>query len=175
MHGAEVVVVTEPGEHAGAAADAAVTDRPGCALAVRTADCAPVVLVGRGAVGVAHAGWRGVAGGVLQAAVAALRDLAPGPVVAHVGPCIRVGCYEFDGPERSELAARLGGRVAGRTTWGTPALDVPEAVAAVLADLDVAVAPEAAPACTACGDRWFSHRANGDARRFATVAWLEAG
>ncbi|HEX4867820.1 MAG TPA: polyphenol oxidase family protein [Acidimicrobiales bacterium] len=173
VHGADVVVVTEPGQHAGAPADAAVTDRPGCALAVRTADCAPVVLAGDGVVGLAHAGWRGVAAGVLESTVAALRDLAPGPLVAHLGPCIRPGCYEFDGLERDELAARLGPAVAATTSWGTPALDVPAAVRAVLAELDVPVRSDVDAGCTACDDRWFSHRATGDARRFATVAWLE--
>ena len=61
------------------------------------------------------------------------RALGDGPVAAHLGPCIRAGCYEFDGPERDELAARFGAGVLGTTTWGTPALDLPPASHAALA------------------------------------------
>ena len=75
VHGAEVVRVAGPGDAAGATADAAVTAAPGCALAVLTADCAPVALASaEGVIGVAHAGWRGVAAGVLEATVAEMRD-----------------------------------------------------------------------------------------------------
>lgn len=172
VHGADVVVVTEPGEHAGAAADAAVTAAPGCTLVVRTADCAPIVLLGEGAVGVVHAGWRGLVAGVLEAAVAALRDLSGAPVEARLGPCIHPCCYEFDGPGRAELVARVGPAAEGVTTWGTPAVDLPAAVAAELARLDVALT-EPSPGCTACGDRWWSHRARQEPQRLVAAAWLE--
>src|SRR4051794_2945660 len=56
VHGADVVTVSEPGAGAGTDADAAVTTTPGAVLAVHAADCAPVVLVGSGGIGVAHAG-----------------------------------------------------------------------------------------------------------------------
>ena len=172
VHGAATVVVDHPGQHAGADADAAVTAAPGCALAVRTADCAPIVLAGERAVGVVHAGWRGLMGGVVDAAVGALRALDPAPVVAHLGPCIHAGCYEFDGPEREELVARFGPSVAATTTWGAPAVDLPAAVHAALAALDVPLAT-GSPGCTACGPGWYSHRARQEAQRIATVAWLE--
>ena len=172
VHGAEVVVVTAPGEHAGAEADAAVTAEPGCTLVVRTADCAPIVLLGDGAVGVVHAGWRGLVAGVVEAAVAALRDLSAGPVEARLGPCIHPCCYEFDGPARAELVARVGPAAEGRTAWGTPAVDLPGAVAAELTRFDVPL-PEPSPGCTACGDGWWSHRARQDPQRIAAAAWLE--
>ena len=83
-------------------ADAVVTDRPGLALGVLTADCAPVLLADRGAgvVGAAHAGWRGALGGVLAAAVAAMERLGAdrARTVAAVGPCISQAHYEV-GPE----------------------------------------------------------------------------
>lgn len=171
VHGSEVVVVTAPGEHAGAAADAAVTATPGCAVAVRTADCAPVVLIGTRAVGVVHAGWRGLMGQVVAHAVAALRELDDGPLRAHLGPCIRGGCYEFAGPELSTLTQRFGPGVATTTMWGTPALDVPAAVAAALREVGVDDLQDAA-GCTACDRRWYSHRARREVERFATVAWV---
>lgn len=172
VHGAEVVVVTGPGAHAGVEADAAVTATAGCALAVRTADCAPLVLVGSRSVGVVHAGWRGLVAGVVEGAVAALRDLDDDVVSAHLGPCIRPGCYEFAGAERAAVEARFGSGVLATTTWGTPALDVPAAVRAALVEVGVTDLHDDA-GCTACDRRWYSHRARGEAERFATVAWVD--
>ena len=147
---------------------------PGCVLAVRTADCAPVVLRGRHTVGVAHAGWRGIVAGVIPATVAAIRALGDDVVAATLGPCIRVGCYEFDGPERAALGERLGGDVLGTTTWGTPALDLPAAVRLSLQAAGVGELVDES-GCTACDVRWFSHRAREEPERIATLAWLEAG
>ena len=83
VHGAGVVVVSRPGQWASARADAAVTSTPGAVLAVQTADCAPVLFtaVGPGpsagpVIGAAHAGWKGLYEGVLEATVGALVDVA---------------------------------------------------------------------------------------------------
>jgi YfiH family protein len=173
VHGATVVTVTHPGEHAGTPADAAVTAVPGCELLVRTADCVPVVLTGAGAgsVGVVHAGWRGLAQGVVDAAAEAMRALGSGPVAAFVGPHVRVGCYEF-GDELEAVAAALGDGVRGRTTWGTPALDLTAATLEALERIGVRDVDDAG-ACTACTTRWFSWRARREHERFATVARLD--
>jgi polyphenol oxidase len=164
-------VVTAPGEHAGTDADAAVTAVPGCAVTVRTADCAPLVLRGERSVGVVHAGWRGLVDGVVGAAVDALRALDDDVVDANLGPCIRPGCYEFAGTERERLVTRFGAEVAATTTWGTPAVDLPAAVRIALAEVGVDHLRDAT-GCTACDHRWFSHRARGELQRFATVAWI---
>lgn len=150
-----------------------MTATPGCALAVRTADCAPIVLLADGAVGVVHAGWQGLLAGVVERAVGALRALAAGPVSAHIGPCIRPGCYEFHDPELAQVVARFGDGVRARTLWGAPALDLPAAVTAGLHAAGVDDVVDTA-ACTACDDRWYSHRARRDTGRFATVAWIPA-
>jgi polyphenol oxidase len=171
VHGADVVVVTRPGEHSGASADGAVTEVPGCVLTVLTADCVPVVLLGRRTVGVAHAGWRGLVAGVLERTVASMAAMGDPPTDAHLGPCIRPGCYEFTGPERDLLIGRFGSSVAATTTWGTPALDLPEAVAQALGELAVPGLHDRS-GCTACDRRWYSHRARQDAERLATTAWL---
>jgi len=175
VHGADVVVVTTPGQHAGAKADAAVTAVPGAVLAVHTADCVPVLLDGDGVVGAAHAGWRGLLGGVLERTVAALRDLGATAVTAHVGPHIRARCYEFGAPALDEVAARLGDGVRAETAWGTPALDLAAGVRAALDPLGVGVVDHGG--CTACEpDGLFSHRARGDAGRQAgTIVLGEAG
>jgi len=173
VHGAAVVVVEQPGEHAGARADASVTARPGAALSVQTADCAPVALLSaEGVVGAVHAGWRGLEAGVVEAAVAAMRRKGAAALHAVLGPCIHPGCYEFGEPELGRLAARYGPAVRGRTTRGTPALDLPAAVRAALAAAGVTQVDEV-PVCTACDTRFFSHRARGDTGRQAMVVWVE--
>jgi polyphenol oxidase len=174
VHGARVVVVDRPGEHAGAEADAAVTAVPGCTLVVRSADCAPLVLEGERTAGVVHAGWRGLLAGVVEAAADAMHRLGERPALARLGPCIRPGCYEFTGPELRELTRRFGDAVATRTMWGTPAFDLPEAMRVACADAGITRLQDDS-GCTACDDRWFSHRARGDTARIATLAWLRDG
>lgn len=158
--------VTHPGEHAGDEADAAVTRVPDAKLAVRTADCVPIVLEGEGVVGVVHAGWRGLAAGIVPATI----DAMGGATRAIVGPHIRAGCYEFGSDDLDTVAAALGDRVRATTTWGTPALDLTAAVRAALHDDDIEISD--AGACTACTDVYFSWRARKDTARFATVAWM---
>jgi hypothetical protein len=164
IHGATVVTVTKPGEHGGAEADALITREPLAKLAVRTADCVPVVLLGEGSIGVVHAGWRGLAGGVIQAAVAAMGDVH----TAHVGPHIRAGCYEFGESDLDEVAAALGDGIRSTTAWGAPALDLTAGVRSALGDIAVLDTG----ACTACTDLYFSWRARQDTARFATIAWM---
>jgi hypothetical protein len=176
VHGADVVVVDRPGQWAGATADAAVTTVAGAALAVHTADCVPVVLVGPNVVGVAHAGWRGLAAGVVEATVATMREVggaADMDIRALIGPCIRVECYEFGAEDLDRVAAILGERVRGYTASGEPALDLTAAVTEALGRSGVSTIDDDG-SCTACGRRWFSHRARGDLGRQAAVAWLEA-
>jgi YfiH family protein len=173
VHGDRVVVVTRPGEHAGAEADAAVTDVPGCALAIRTADCAPVILAGQRAVAVLHLGWRGLVADLVARTMEQLAALDPGPYTADLGPCIHAGCYEFVGPELDQVAARFGDGVRSRTSAGRPALDLPATVGLALAEAGVSTVIDH-DICTACSPDYFSHRARQDAGRFATVAWIEA-
>lgn len=173
VHGSHVVVVHAPGEHHGAEADAAVTATAGAPIAVQTADCAPIALIAEGgAIGVVHAGWRGLLGGVVETALARLRTLAAGPYRAVLGPCIHPECYEFGEGDLAPIVARFGPAVRGVTSTGTPALDLPTAVRAALDELDV---PLDVPldVCTACDTRWFSHRARGDLGRQVVVAWIE--
>lgn len=176
VHGADVVVVDHPGAHAGAEADAAVTDVPGAVLAVHTADCVPVLLSAdaEGVVGAAHAGWRGLVGGVLERTVEAMQALGAGEVTAHVGAHIRPRCYEFGPAELDRVAQRLGDAVRSETAWGTPALDLAAGVRATLVPLGVDVVDHGG--CTACEPaRWFSHRARADTGRQAATIVLGVG
>ena len=80
--------------------DALVTDRPGLALGILTADCTPVLLADReaGVVGAAHAGWKGAIGGVTDATIAAMEKIGArrDRIAAAVGPCIARSSYEVD-------------------------------------------------------------------------------
>jgi YfiH family protein len=155
VHGNAVTRADAPGLHP--ACDALVTTVPGLVLAVTAADCLPVLLVAPGAVAAVHAGWRGAAAGVAEAALAAvcaLAGVAPDRVRAHFGPCIRDCCYEV-GPE---VAAQFPAEAIRRD--GRLMLSVPTAVRLRL--LAAGVSPEGIEdtgACTACEPhQYFSHR-----------------
>jgi YfiH family protein len=144
-----------------AATDALVTRQAGVPLAILVADCAPVALVApRGVLGVAHAGWRGLADGVLEAALGQMAALGGGSareIHAVIGPCIRGCCYEVGEEVWRRFPAEClapGGRSGPRR------LDL---TAAVLQRLRAAgVSPERIHdlgLCTGClRDLFFSHR-----------------
>lgn len=171
-HGSTCVIVTEPGFAAGTAADAAVTATPGAALAVITADCAPVLLRSDTVVGAVHAGWRGLVGGVLPATVAAMRTLGATEITAVLGPCIRTRCYEFGEEEMSLATATLGSAVRGTTAWGSVGFDVAAGVRESLHSVGVTEVADTG-VCTACSPNHWSHRARTDTGRQAAVIWLE--
>jgi YfiH family protein len=139
-------------------ADALVTDRPGVVLVVRTADCAPVLVAGSRAVAAIHAGWRGLAAGVVAAALDALRALDPGPFTAAVGPCIGPAAFEVG----DEVVGRLGpfAVVSGRSTRGRPMVDLAAGCVAALAAGGVH-AVDAVGVCTVRDAGWWSHRRDG--------------
>ena len=171
VHGADVVHVGGPGDGAGTRADAAVTTEPGCALAVLSADCAPVALSSpEGVIGVAHAGWMGLLAGVLQRTVERMRALGATEVTAALGPCVRPECYEFGAEHLDRLAAELGEAVRSTTAVGTPALDLGAAVRSALGAVDVTEVDDLGR-CTACDPGYFSWRARGETARQAVVVW----
>lgn len=173
VHGDGVVVVREPGDHAGTEADAAVTDVRGAVLGVMTADCAPIALLAPEAVGVVHAGWRGASGDVIGRAVGAMHALGAGDIRAIVGPCIEATCYEFGVFELERLVGQLGEGVRATTRWGTSAFDLRAAVERRLRDAGVTQI-ELDERCTACDPELWSFRAAADEQRQAVVAWLES-
>jgi polyphenol oxidase len=184
VHGAAVLRLTgsdelpsgvspadSPGTIAGVDADAIVTDRPGLAVAVRTGDCAPLLLVGDGPVVAAvHAGWRGLVAGVVESAVASLGV----PVHrALLGPCIGPCCYAFGADDLAAVEGRFGAGVSSETRHGAVALDLPATVTAALLQAGVASADRIG-SCTGCGEpRMFSHRIRAEAGRQAGVVWID--
>lgn len=177
VHGAEVAVVTRPGEWSGLEADAAVTSVPGAALAVQTADCAPVLLVGHGpgvtVIGAAHAGWRGLYDGVIERTVAVMREHGARDIEARLGPCISPDVYEFSVGDLTTMALRFGPEVVGATDDEAPALDMTEAVRSALGQCGVDTSTIERPVCTASDSRYFSHRARSDVGRQSSVIWIE--
>ncbi len=154
------------------AADALVSDRSGIALCVLTADCGALALASpEGIYAAVHAGWRGLRDGVVEAAVGRMRSWGATDVVGALGPCIHAECYEFAGPDLDAVAAACGDAVRGTTTAGRPALDVPVGIAAALVRAGAGQVA-GVDACTACDDRYFSHRARRDTGRQALVVWV---
>ena len=171
VHGAAVAVVTEPGRTY-AAADALVTTLPRAPLAVLAADCVPVVLAGGDAVAVAHAGWRGIAGGVLRATVDAMREAGAREITAAIGPAIGPCCYEVG----EDVAARVVEVAPTARAWtreGKPSVDLPGAAQHVLEVAGVSV--ERVGGCTYDdAARFFSYRRDGETGRHAAIVWRDA-
>jgi YfiH family protein len=141
--------------------DGLVTADPGVVLVVLTADCAPVLLADpdAGVVGAVHAGWRGLAAGVVEAGVAAMAELGadPGAMVGLVGPAVGGCCYEV-GPEVREA---VGGRYAAAlatTRNGLPGLDPAAGAAQALERAGVGQHRVAGECTIDLEDRFFSHR-----------------
>ena len=171
VHGARVVAVEHPGECSGEPADAAVSAAPGVALAVLGADCAPVALASpEGVIGVAHAGWRGLRAGVIEATVQSMRRLGATRVAAVLGPCIHPCCYTFGAGDLAQVESRLGSPLAATTRSGELSLNLPAGVTAALRAAGATLL-DTSRECTACGSGLWSWRSHQSKRRQATVIW----
>ena len=173
VHGTRVVEA-EP-TSLGAEADAAVTRTPGRVCAVLTADCLPVLLAdAQGTVvGIAHAGWRGLAAGVIESVVRTMA-VAPASLIAYLGPAIEaeayeVGRYVFDAfvGSDSDAAAAFASRGAGKFLANLNLLARQR-----LAKLGVG-SVHGGTLCT-YGDagRFYSHRRDGVTGRMASLVWM---
>lgn len=173
VHGARVVALPAG---AGAEADAAWTLQPGQPCAVLTADCLPVLFCDRAGtrVAAAHAGWRGLAAGVLEATVAAL-GVAPGELLAWLGPAIAQDAFEV-GPE--VRAAFLAHDPGAARAFRPGRDDRWHADLFLLARLRLAGvglhAVSGGGSCTWSDPaRYYSYRRDGQTGRMASVVWIE--
>jgi polyphenol oxidase len=151
--------------------DALLARDPGVAVAVITADCLPVALAdpASGAVAAVHAGWRGVAAGLLSRVLDRFAD--PSGLRAAVGPGIGPDHYEVGEEVVSAVDAATGGGARVERRDGRAFLDLPGTVAAFLRTSGVGSVEESG-LCTACrGDRFYSYRREGRTGRQALVAW----
>ena len=158
-------------------ADAAVTCETGVVLAILTADCLPVVLAARDGseVAAAHAGWRGLAEGVLEATVAAMHT-PPREVIAWLGPAAGPGAYEVDAPVRDAFLAR-DARAASAFAAARPGhwhIDLYAIARQRLAEAGIAPADMHGGGLCTISDagRFFSHRRDARTGRMATLAWI---
>jgi polyphenol oxidase len=160
VHGTRLI--RHPNEESLPEADGHLVTEPGLAPMVLAADCLPVALHGPGGLAMVHAGWRGLAGGIVAAAADAVeaKSAAIGP---GIGPC----CYEV-GDEVLKAFAGLGEGIAqGRM------LDLAEVARRQLASAGVEEV-QSADLCTSCNpELFFSHRRDrGRTGRQAGIAWL---
>jgi YfiH family protein len=156
-------------------ADGVVTHSPGAVCAVMTADCLPVLLSDRAgkSVGIAHAGWRGLAGGVVENVVRAM-DVPPRDILAYIGPGIGAPRYEVG---EDVHKAFVEADPAAATSFaprrnGTYFADLYELARQRLAAAGVAEV-HGGEFCTASENRFFSFRRDRTTGRMATLIWLE--
>jgi YfiH family protein len=161
VHGIMLARADRPGEIGDA--DALWTDLPHLPLAVFTADCFGVVLTAESAVGVAHAGWRGAADGVVSALRSEMTARGHPPISAAIGPGIGPCCFEV-GPD---VAERFPEHLS-ETRWGATSVDLAAAIQKDLGGLDLWVFG----ACTMHEESLYSHRRTRTAQRIATIAWV---
>jgi len=177
VHGTRVVELgaAAPDSAAPGPADAAFTRRPGRGCTVLTADCLPVVLCDAASreVAVAHAGWRGLAAGVLEATIARLAA-PPGRLLAWLGPAIGPAAFEVGDEVRAAFVDGDPGAAAHftRNPRGRWQADLDALARRRLGRAGVG-AVHGGGWCTASDRRrFYSHRRDGRCGRMATLAWL---
>lgn len=176
VHGTGVVRFSRDATQDEPDGDAAVTAEPGVVLAILTADCLPVVFAsddGR-VIGAAHAGWRGLAGGVLERTVEAMQ-VDPGRLLAWLGPAA--------GPQAYEIGAEVRDAFVGGDARAAPAfvatrpdhwrVDLYALARLRLADAGV-LRVRGGGLCTITdAQRFYSHRRDAQTGRMATLIWMD--
>ena len=177
VHGAEVRTITtadvhtDPYEKAGYKADGLMTDLPGVALRVSTADCIPILFYDpvRRCVAAVHAGWRGTAAGIATAAVDRMKNVygsRPSDILAAIGPGICPDCFETHEDVPNAMTSAMGTGVLrhirikenGKFAVDLKAINAMRLEQAGLEADHIAVSA----ACTSCDtDRFWSHRKQG--------------
>ena len=187
VHGSQVVSAEQSGS--GVTADASYTTKANKACAILTADCLPVVIaaVDGSGVAVAHAGWRGLAGGVLEATLTALSEangnLPTSSMRAWLGPCIGASAFEVGAEVRAaflqsqgEQASACFTQVSGAEPHGHESTHYLGDLAGIAVQRLVNVGVEDVLVdgrCTVANpETYFSYRRDGQTGRMATLAWL---
>ncbi len=161
VHGSRVVRARRPGLLG--EADGLYTVARGLPVSVAVADCVPVLVEAPEAVGAVHAGWRGMAEGIVAGLLASMRRAGSVPIRAAIGPSIGPCCFEVG----TEVSTRLPHH-RRTTSWGTESVDLWNAAQEQLGDLEV----WRSDLCTRCGDSFFSYRRDGAGSRQVGVTWL---
>lgn len=179
VHGTTVVnAALVQGAQAPPDADASVATEPGTVCVIMTADCMPVLLADLDGkvVGAAHAGWRGLASGVLEATVAAMRAAGAGELTAWLGPGIGPRHFEV-GAEVPPAFARLGNGAAAAFVplAGKPGKflgDLPHLARLALARAGVAAVHGGEDCTVSDASRFYSFRRDRVTGRMASLVWI---
>jgi YfiH family protein len=191
VHGARIARVGPKRAGAGfedpadavADADAMITSSRGIAMAVLTADCVPIAIAdpATGRFAVVHAGWRGIAAGMLTAAVAAVRGanlhaaVRGGELHSAVGPAVGVDHYEVGEDVAFAVSAASPDGAVTKKTGGRLLLDLPGTAVRILKAAGVSKI-DRAEECTAClPERFYSYRRDGETGRQALVGMRLGG
>lgn len=157
-------------------ADASVDDSGTAACAVMTADCLPVLLCDRrgSVVAAAHAGWRGLVGGIVQHTVRAMR-VPPAEILAYLGPAIGPGAFEVGAEVRAAFAAVLPEAhraFAPAAQSDKYRADIYALARQALAQVGVSAVYGGAHCTVSQGDTFFSYRRDGRTGRMVSAIWL---
>lgn len=157
--------------------DAAVSHTPGLVCAVKVADCMPVLFAARdgSAVGAAHAGWRGLSGGVLERTVAAM-GVAPEQLVAWMGPCIGPSAFEVGDEVRAAFVAHdplAAQHFVPRETPGKFLCDMYSITRQRLRAIGVTDVSGGEYCTFSQADLFFSHRREPITGRMAAFVWID--
>jgi YfiH family protein len=182
VHGADVVdAATVGADQPVRTGDASIASAPGIVCAILTADCLPVLFADRAGkvVGAAHAGWRGLAGGVLGQTVAAMRARGADEITAWMGPAIGPRAFEvgqdvFDSFTAALPGHELGFAFAARPGYPGKYLADMFALARLVLARDGVTSVAGGTHCTATEvDRFYSYRRDGVTGRQASLIWIK--
>jgi polyphenol oxidase len=168
VHGNRVAIIEEVTDE-DPTADALVTGIPGVSLAVQVADCIPLLLYSSQSVAAVHVGRKGLLNGVALTAIDVMRDMGSSRITAIIGPSICGTCYEVSQEIHDEVVA-LHPAARAKTAQGTPALDLPAALRAVLEGVGIAIVDEFR--CTHENADLYSYRRDGVTGRQAGIITL---
>lgn len=178
VHGTRVVNAGDIGQGI-PDADASIADRPGVVCVIQTADCLPVLFCdtqGR-VVGAAHAGWRGLAHGVLENTAARMRDAGAGEILAWLGPAIGPDCFEVGQDVFDAFAKRDAGLASAfkpnPAQTGKYWADIYRLAKSILARAGVTRVYGGGLCTVTDQDRFFSYRRDKTTGRMASLIWLK--
>ena len=168
VHGDEIIIVDSVTSDI-PRCDGLITTKSSLSLAVMVADCIPLLLISKEAVGAIHVGRAGLVNRIALKAIHTMRSLGSIDIHAILGPSICGLCYEVPFEMQQDVMQEHP-RAFATTRKGTPALDLPKAL---IADLVTAgVSYEASAICTFEDELYFSHRRTNPTGRFAGVVSL---
>ena len=168
VHGDEIVIVDSVSSNV-PTCDGLITTKPNLQLAVMVADCIPLLLISKEAVGAIHVGRAGLVNQIALKGIDMMRSVGSQEIHAILGPSICGQCYEVPF-EMQQDVMQAHPRAFATTRKGTPALDLPQALIAVL--ISAGVSYEASTICSFEDEMYFSHRRQNPTGRFAGVVSL---